>query len=428
MRRFLGMFLVACLLMVTLELLVPVGVNATELYVMIQGSMDLLEWYRMIGKQFEEQHPGVTVVVDHTSSNAELEEKLIMRLASGIPPDVFMSTSRQLKTLFSHGYIVDLMPYVGEDPDFEPWDLLAIESWQHEGCLLGIPYNVDIGHIGYNVNMFNELGLATPNSLMQAGEWTWDVFLETAKKGTQDLSGIGGSRTFGYAPHVGSGASWIWDLGVYSFLYSAGGQILSEDGTRCVLDEPIAGEALQWWADLRQVHGVIGPIAANALITGNYLMETLPTFRLKQVHERGIRVGIASHPAYVEGMDPVHLTLSNGNVVIKGGKEQLAYEFCKLAASYENGIRLAEMDMRLPSNSRALIDVSGNIVQQFADDADMLPIIFQLSSSLPYTEQWGDIDRILYNNLLGPLWMGVLPASTLTVEVSKLINQILVTK
>lgn len=54
-------------------------------------------------------------------------------------------------------------------------------------------------YLGYNQDIFDALGVETPLSLYEKGEWTWDNFLRLAKETTRDTDGDGQNNYWGYS-------------------------------------------------------------------------------------------------------------------------------------------------------------------------------------------------------------------------------------
>lgn len=100
------------------------------------------------------------------------------------------------------------------------------------------------GGIYYNKTMFEEAGLEDPYELQQKGEWTWDTFLNAAKALT-----TGGQYGLSADP-FGLG-SWL--------IISNDAQFLDTETGEIKLDDPNTMEALEFMADLWNVHNVVRP-------------------------------------------------------------------------------------------------------------------------------------------------------------------------
>lgn len=89
------------------------------------------------------------------------------------------------------GLITDLTPLIERDQvdmsDFLP-DVLAI--YKSEGKQWGIPFLTTGSYIYYNMKLFDEAGVPYPTTDWEDKSWTWDAFVETAKKLTKNTDDI----------------------------------------------------------------------------------------------------------------------------------------------------------------------------------------------------------------------------------------------
>lgn len=85
------------------------------------------------------------------------------------------------------GLLADLTPLIERDKwdtsDFIP-EVFAI--YNVEGKQYGIPFLTTGSYVYYNMNLFDEAGVPYPPSDWNDKSWTWDAFLETAKKLTKN--------------------------------------------------------------------------------------------------------------------------------------------------------------------------------------------------------------------------------------------------
>lgn len=173
--------------------------------------------------------------------------KLMAMMAAGTPPDVFYMGFPEFVEYHKSGVLLNLEPYVNADPeaavighpfdesDFFPQMLDAFRD-RETGDLYGIPKDWSTYVVYYNKEMFEEAGLPTPNEMFGYGQWSWNDFLETAKKLTDRDKGIYGvcldtHRWKIFPPQAG--ADWVRGV------------------REVVVDTPEFAEAIQFNADLR---------------------------------------------------------------------------------------------------------------------------------------------------------------------------------
>ena len=213
-----------------------------------------LELEQRIARGFEDTHPGVRVVVESVVNN--FGEKLAAAIASGTPPDVFLLDVPDIPAFVERGLVLDLSPYlsrVGYDRDAVFPQVLDVFS--RGPRLFALPKDFTPMVIYYNRRVFDEAGVAPPTG----GPWTWDEFLEVARAVSRDSDGDGTRDVVAidFPRDLYKWVAWVW---------SAGGDILSPDGsrTRGFLDGADAVATFRYLTDLALVHEVTPPVQYSA--------------------------------------------------------------------------------------------------------------------------------------------------------------------
>lgn len=202
---------------------------------------------------FNKLHPEYELRLDASNNGMD---KVLIQSSSGVGPDVFDCYSpAQLQTYVSSGIawdITDEMAKRGVTQELT-WPL-AWSTFAIKGRMYGFPSNVFADGIWYHKDMFDKAGIPYPPRT-----WTWEQFLDVAKKMTvRDARG----RVAQYA--------LMGDVGKVAlpFMWSNGGRMFNDSGTRCVLNSPENIEALQFWYDLMYKHEVIpSPVAEATMST-----------------------------------------------------------------------------------------------------------------------------------------------------------------
>lgn len=193
----------------------------------------------MIG-QFEDKYPGVKV--DYISvPAADFPTKLQAMIASKKTPDVFYLTPENVMPYADSGIISDLTDYVADNDIFDESNVWpnAIDMYRYdgttpgEGDIYGLPKDIGPFALAYNKDLFAQAGVTAPT---EDDPWTWDEFVDAAKKIT---SGEGSDKVYGSAPYSLESAVW-----------SNGADWLNADHTEVTVTDPAFVEALQWVADL----------------------------------------------------------------------------------------------------------------------------------------------------------------------------------
>ncbi len=137
---------------------------------------------------FERRNPHIKV--HYQPLTGDWVEKLTTELIVGTAPDVFEMWGDFAVNWAENGLLLDLQPYVDRDFDadyirgFYPgqWEATVLVAGPNAGMRYGIPRYTNSTIIFYNKDAFDQAGLPTPHQLEQEGRWTWDTFLESAKR------------------------------------------------------------------------------------------------------------------------------------------------------------------------------------------------------------------------------------------------------
>jgi multiple sugar transport system substrate-binding protein len=194
-----------------------------------------IEVRQQLAQQFEKDHPDIPVQVTVIPSNG-YNEKVFTTVAAGNPPDIFNSGDIIIPTIVSKDYAYDLNEFIEkENYDLSVFYPEVVEGLQFENKLVGLTDNWDTQVLYYNRDLFDQAGLDYPDA-----SWTWDDLRVAARALT---SGEGPKKVFGVVHGT-------WFAPVFSEIWAHGGDILSEDGKQCLMDEPPAVEAVQAIVDL----------------------------------------------------------------------------------------------------------------------------------------------------------------------------------
>jgi len=139
-------------------------------------------------KAFEKKHPNIKVELQLAK-----EEKILVQIAGGAGPDIFLWHDIKLAPLAEKGILLDISSFMNkEDFDSSKFFSAAIRSCSYNNRLYGLPVFVNTHVIFYNQDLFDEEGVRYPTP-----DWTWDDFLKAAIKLTKDIDGDGRTDQFG---------------------------------------------------------------------------------------------------------------------------------------------------------------------------------------------------------------------------------------
>ncbi|MCL5952022.1 MAG: extracellular solute-binding protein [Chloroflexi bacterium] len=197
---------------------------------------------------FQKNNPNVKIQVVGIPWTAEGDTKLEAALAAKSGINVFRVTSPNLPRYAKQGVLSNIEPYLTDEDkkDFYPsgFDVARVD-----GKIWAWPLWVTAITNFANTDIFKERGVALPT---MDKPWTWDQFVEAAKKLT--FKRADGTQVYGFTASSKWGA-----VEYYPLLYIDGGRILSPDGTKFVENQPEGVSALQKLADLALVDKVTPP-------------------------------------------------------------------------------------------------------------------------------------------------------------------------
>lgn len=145
-------------------------------------------------------------------------------------PDVFWMNGPSFQLYAANGMLADLSDL--SDVAWDSYPKALVELYTHENKKYGIPKDYDTIACFINRRLFEQAGLAIPES-----GWTWEEHREAAKA----VKAAG--ATWGVVAKLASNQTTY-----YNTMHQAGGFIL-KDG-RSGFDDPMSIEGIQYWRDL----------------------------------------------------------------------------------------------------------------------------------------------------------------------------------
>ena len=186
--------------------------------------------HEKIIEAFEAQHPNINVE-PQVVPWGDYWTKLQTAVAGGEAYDTFWMNGPSFPVYAGKGVLMDLQPMIDADGvDMTKYPESLVNLYSYDGSAYGLPKDFDTIGLFYNKDLFDKAGVAYPDAT-----WTWDNLTEAAKKLTDPAEGVWGF------------ASTLEDQSNYwNFIYQNGGQVISEDGSKVLLDDPADCEALQY--------------------------------------------------------------------------------------------------------------------------------------------------------------------------------------
>jgi len=304
---------------------------------------------------------GVTKVID--SFNAKglnitvkweepkpLAEGILAQAAGGDAPDLVHSHPRDY--LPYADVVRELDSYFKKDKKVFP-DLLpsVLEYWIRHGQTgsphTGVPNNMSVQSIYYNKQLFEKNGLKTPDQLEKEGKWTWDAYIDAARRITtgQDSNKIWGASWTSNTMDIHLG--YIWPMG---------GDLWDKDVQNTLIDKRESLEAIQFMGDLTSKYGVSPNVEEQKILsraTGGALamqragMEVLTNDVIALFANEPFEKGVAPMPKGRAGRVIRGAVVGMG--ITKGTKNpDAAWEYALHTAGTEGEKIMMDLHLTLP--------------------------------------------------------------------------------
>jgi multiple sugar transport system substrate-binding protein len=326
-------------------------------------------------------------------------------------PDMFVSLDTHAPTLLKRGALFDISPLAGDMKlnldDFQPAGLAA---WQRGSSLYGLPADLTPMVMFYNRDLFAAAGVAEPDP-----GWTWDDWLADAKNLTVTSNG----QISRHGTAVGNWSAMVW---------GNGGELVSPDGKRLMLDSPQAAAGVQFAADMINVHHVAPPpeiadgpdpvqlfkeqkvamLPASSSLAESLMQANLP-----------FKWAIAPFPTGAVAATPV--SVAGLALSAKGQNQRAALEFAAWVVGPDGQAAAASSR---PFAAPALRAAAARPAGVPGAEA-----IFQSAAfgrTLPQVEQWPAIADTI-NQALVPVWQGQATAAAAYARVAPKVNEMLTT-
>jgi multiple sugar transport system substrate-binding protein len=342
---------------------------------------------------------GTPVRVELEGVPGTFSEKVLTAAAGGDPPDVVHSHPRDYHAWLNAGALLALDDRLKKErhnvPDILP---AALEYWNRDGKRWAVPYNLSVQNVYFNRDLFARQGLKTPDQHEREGTWTWETYLDLARRLT---TGQGEDKVFGA---VWRAANLDIQLGT---IWPFGGDLWDKAMTRTTLDSRESLEALQFIADLHSRYGVsptdeewnqFAAAPSNtwgaAFSAGRCALEIQPNDSLApHVVPAPFQKGVAPMPKGRAGR--VVRGLAVGVHLMKGAKNPDAgWAFANFHADKESEQIMLDLHLTLPWHTSGFTDLQKTMPLLPWEDAGAYAEDVRRLRPTPYVAQFSEINRI----------------------------------
>lgn len=210
-------------------------VKGTLTFAFWGGSSGETAGFEYAKKKFEAANPGTTIVLKvlpYTGFFSSIDRGI----TSGTAPDLFRVDYTTIGKYSAKGVLLDVTPYFStkESGAFLPalW-----EAVKYKGIAYGVPHQTDTTAVVYNKAAFATAGITSvPDKLSDA--WSWDEYSKVATKLRKTLP----DSKYPFAYDWTAAGAYRWS----SFLYQAGGSLLSSDLKKAAIPSSAATKAMDF--------------------------------------------------------------------------------------------------------------------------------------------------------------------------------------
>lgn len=302
---------------------------------------------------FESLNPDIKV--QYTPINGTYAEKLLTMIAGDAAPDTFFMGMGEYRQFQEKGVLLDLTDYFNAEYELNEFIDSSRQLMSIDGRIFGVSSCTVSPAIYYNADLFDEAGIDYPPK-DPTEAWTWDEFVEVAKKLTK-TNADGSIEQFG----VYGAENQDPRLALY---YSAGGTYYNEDLTEAAVDNDIFRSVMSNILSLRTEHkvspqasllmeqGASGMSGAQMLQTGKIAMLLDGSWAMQELASLDFNVGVGCLPKM--GENDIAKTVGQAHVHsawIKTEHPEEAWRFLSFLSSPEYQTDLVRSGLWMPNRT-----------------------------------------------------------------------------
>ncbi|HET7770107.1 MAG TPA: sugar ABC transporter substrate-binding protein, partial [Chloroflexota bacterium] len=342
---------------------------------------------------------GTPITIALEGIPGSFSEKVLTTAAAGAPADIIHTHPRDYHAWLNAGALLSIDDRIKKERHNVP-DLLptALEYWNRDGKLWALPYNLSVQNLYFNKDLFAKHGLKSPEQHEKDGTWTWDTYLDLARRLT---TGSGETKVFGA---VWRAANLDILLGT---IWPFGGDLWDKAMTRTVLDSKESVESLQFVADLHHKYGIspsddewrqFEAAPSNtwgaAFSAGRAALEIQPNDSLApHIIPAPFQKGNVPMPKGRAGR--IVRGLAVGVHLTKGSKHNdAAWEFANFHADKESEKIMLDLHLTLPWHKSSFADLAKSMPLLPWESAAAYNEDVKRLRPTPYVSQFSEINRI----------------------------------
>lgn len=252
-------------------------------------------WGAKLKDQFEAENPNIKVEWNLLAEDSvQAFQKMDMAVMSGDPTDVVLLQNPNHYSKYVSGNLLASLNNLATEAGYDIEKTYGGYAKKYENdTYYWLPDSVTMNIVYYNKKIFDDAGVPYPT-----GKWTWNEYVETAKKLTDNSKGIYGSLMM-----------LDWEYFNYMQANQKKTPAYKEDGTSN-FDDPAWSDSLKFLYDLAAVHKVqpsrpefvAKKLQFDSFMNGKFAMQVLGTWFLGTAQDyekypRDWKIGVCAPPA-----------------------------------------------------------------------------------------------------------------------------------
>ena len=199
-----------------------------------------------LGDAVTRKYPNIKVKLE-TTTFQNYWDKLQTQIASSTQADIIGMQAQRMPGFAARGALQPMTEEIDKNPsvDFSDYFKVIEDALSFDGKVHALAYDLGPPLLYYNKSLFKQAGMPVPSPTKPM---SWDQFKATAAKLTD-----AGARQYGYV----QGFAFDW---VIPWIWSNGGDYMTDDASKSTLDSPESMEAMQFLSDLFNKDKVAAPI------------------------------------------------------------------------------------------------------------------------------------------------------------------------
>ncbi|MEW6071154.1 MAG: extracellular solute-binding protein [Planctomycetota bacterium] len=357
-----------------------------------------------LAAEFEAAHPGLDVRLLTLGGAAGGQDKSRFMLAGDLQLDVMRIDITELAAFIGEGALVDLEPYFAADSSWQPEEYFpsVLDAMRdRRGHLYGLASTFTPYVMYYNRDLLAAAGIPAPRA-----DWTWEEFLDLARRATRDLDGDGRADQHGI-----SLTQWL--QAVVPWVWQNGGDLLDPAGERSRMAEPEFVDAMRFLRRLLHEERVASFDAsfANQLSQGLFQAGRAAfygpvgyweTFRFK--HIDSFRWDVAPLPRGRTAATAVAMTVY---VVPRTAREpELGYQFVRVMAGERYQRAMAAVGNGVPGLIAAARSADFLKPAVAPDSEHVFLDVMDGARFMPPLANWRKIESLCQSEMEGILLVG----------------------